>query len=160
MTEPPPPDGYPPLPRPEEPVVQECVEGYLFSRSPMRVMVFQRTPARGSIWVPIQGKVEPSDPSFEAALRRELREETGLERPLAVTALDWHVPFRDERGDVWRLHAYAVEVPTSFRPRLNEENVASEWVDADEAVRRLHFTDNREAVRRLVERLVPASPNV
>lgn len=160
MARPPPPEGFPPPPRPEEPVVQECVEGYLFARRPPTVLLFRRFPARGSIWVPIQGKVDPSEPDFEAALRREVREETGLALPLSVLPLDWHVPFRVENGEVWRLHAYAVEVPPSFRPRLNDENEAFEWVDLPEAERRLHFTDNREAVGRVRALLRPASPNL
>jgi 8-oxo-dGTP pyrophosphatase MutT (NUDIX family) len=160
MVQPPPPDGYPPLPRPDEPIVQECVEGYLFSRPPLAVLVFQRAPARGSIWVPIQGKADPSDPDLEGALRRELREETGLDRPLALFSLDWHVPFRDESGGVWRLHAYGVEVPKGFRPRLNEENVRADWVLPEEAERRLYFPDNRQAVARLVDRLQTSSSNL
>ena len=140
--------------------MRECVEGYLFSRLPLALLIFRRPPSRGSIWVPIQGKVEPNDATLEAALLRELYEETGLVRPRSVTSLDWHIPFRADNGEVWRLHAYAVEVPRSFRPQLNDENVAFEWVDAAEAGRRLHFADNREAVARLRSRLSRPSPNV
>jgi 8-oxo-dGTP pyrophosphatase MutT (NUDIX family) len=145
----PPPGGLLPLPRPNEPVARECVEGYLFSRDPLAMLVFRRVPARGSIWVPVQGKVETSDASLEAALLREVREETGLEHAIAVVSLDWHVPFRAENGEVWRLHAYGVEVPRSFHPQLNDENQDCEWLEPAEAERRLHFTDNREAVARL-----------
>ncbi len=149
----PPPEGFPPAPRPDERIVRECIEGYLFARAPFSLLIFRRVPARGSIWVPIQGKVDPTDASLEAALQRELREETGLERPLSVLPLDWRVPFRTENGEVWRLHAYGVEVPRSFQPRLNDENERFEWVDPAEAERRLYFTDNRQAVARLRARL-------
>jgi 8-oxo-dGTP pyrophosphatase MutT (NUDIX family) len=145
---------------PEGPVARECVEGYLFSRPPLRLLIFRRPPSRGLIWVPISGKVEPADPDLEAALRRELSEETGLPRPRSVTSLDWHVRFRADNGEVWRLHAYAVEVPALFEPRLSAEHEASAWVDPDEAKRRLHYEDNRAAVDRLVRQFGPAvSPN-
>ncbi|HLM90673.1 MAG TPA: NUDIX domain-containing protein [Thermoplasmata archaeon] len=147
-------------PRPEEPIARECVEGYLFSRPPTELLIFRRPPARGSIWVPISGKVDPTDADLDAALARELEEETGLVHPLRIDPLDWHVPFRADNGEVWRLHAYAVEIPRSFLPRLSAEHVQFEWVGLDEAERRLDYPDNREAVGRLREFLRWGSPKV
>jgi 8-oxo-(d)GTP phosphatase len=140
-------------PRPDEPIALECVEGYLFSAHPLRILLFRRPPARGSIWVPVSGKVDPGDATLVAALRRELFEETGLRAPLGVTSLDWEVPFRADNGDVWRLHAYAVEVASGFTPRLSEEHDGFAWVEPAEAVDRLHYPDNREAVERLARRV-------
>jgi 8-oxo-dGTP pyrophosphatase MutT (NUDIX family) len=142
------------------PIARECVEGYLFAAPPLELLLFRRPPARGRIWVPVSGKVDPSDPDFESALRRELLEETGLRSPRRIVALDWHVPFRADNGETWRLHAYAVEVARDFEPQLSHEHEASEWVTPDEAVRRLHFDDNRAAVHRLLERVGASSPNV
>ncbi|HXW67181.1 MAG TPA: NUDIX domain-containing protein [Thermoplasmata archaeon] len=146
---------------PDGPVARECVEGYLFSDPPFRLLLLRRPPARGRVWVPVSGKVEPEDPDFEKALRRELEEETGLTSPRRIVPLDWHVRFPADNGEVWRLHAYGVEIDRSFRPRLSPEHEAAEWVDAEEAVRRLHYPDNRAAVRRLIERVErPGSPKV
>ena len=138
---------------PPGPVVRECVEGYLFAEPPLELLLFRRPPARGRIWVPISGKVEASDPDFEAALRRELTEETGLADPRRLVALDWHVRFRADNGEVWRLHAFGVEVDRSFAPVLSAEHEAAEWTTPREAAQRLHFEDNRLAVERLVARL-------
>jgi len=145
---------------PTGPIARECVEGYLFAEPPLELLLFRRYPTRGRIWVPISGKVEPSDADLEAALRRELAEETGLTGSVPVESLDWHVPFVADNGETWRLHAYAVRVPRSFAPALSPEHESFEWVPADEAVRRLHFSDNQGAVRRLVERRRPAAPKV
>lgn len=142
------------------PVHRECVEGYLYAGTPIEILLFRRPPARGHIWVPISGKVEPRDPDFESALRRELAEETGLDHPRRVVPLDWHVPFRADNGETWRLHAYAVEVERTWVPRLSAEHESMEWVSPEEARRRLHFPDNREAVGRLLERIGAPSPNV
>jgi len=132
------------------PVARECVEGYLFVRAPFQLLVLRRPPARGSIWVPVSGKVEPADHGLEAALLRELREETGFTEFRRVVPLDWHVPFRADNGETWRLHAYAVEVDRPRPPALSDEHDAFAWVGPEEALHRLHFPDNREAVRRLV----------
>jgi 8-oxo-dGTP pyrophosphatase MutT (NUDIX family) len=135
------------------PVAQECVEGYLFSTAPLEILILRRPPARGRIWVPVSGKVEPGDRDYPTALCRELEEETGLAaRPEGLIDLDWHVPFRADNGETWRLHAFALAVPRSFEPRLSAEHDAAEWVSAEEAIRRLHFEDNRAAVQRLIDR--------
>ena len=135
------------------PVAQECVEGYLFAFPPLELLLFRRPPSRRRIWVPVSGKVDPSDRSFPAALCREVEEETGfVSTPERLIDLDWHVPFRADNGETWRLHAYALEVPRSFEPRLSPEHEAAEWVSPEEAVHRLHYEDNRAAVERLRDR--------
>ena len=131
------------------PIAQECVEGYLFAAPPLELLIFRRPPARGRIWVPVSGKVEPTDRDFASALCREVAEETGLVVAASeLIDLDWHVPLQADNGATWRLHAYGVRVPRSFEPRLSGEHEAAEWVTADEAVHRLHFEDNRAAVIR------------
>lgn len=144
----------------DPPVARECVEGYLFARPPLALLVFRRPPSRGSIWVPISGKVEAEDADFEAALRRELVEETGLVAPRSIVPLDWHVPFRSDSGETWRLHAFAVETDRSFVPRLSPEHETWAWVSPREARRRLHFEDNRRAVDRLLRVVGAPSRNV
>jgi len=134
-------------------VTQECVEAYLFVRSPLRLLVLRRPPARGSIWVPVSGKVDASDPGLEAALRRELAEETGFDRFVAILDLDWTVSFDGPDGRPWRLHAYAAELDGARTPALSGEHVAYEWLAPDVARSRLHYADNRDAVDRLLARI-------
>lgn len=106
------------------------------------------------MWVPVSGKVESTDADLEAAARRELAEETGIDRFVAMRPLDWEVVFDAPVGSgTWRLHGFEVELKREISPVLSLEHEAFEWVDADEAVRRLHFPDNREAVERLRRRV-------
>lgn len=131
---------------------QECVEGYLFVRNPLRVLLFRRPPSRGRIWVPISGKVDRGDRNFSAALRREVAEETGILRLRSVFPLRWVFPFRGPDGGHWRLHAFAVELANPTPPRLSDEHDAFEWVEPSMAVSRLHYRDNRQALGRLLRR--------
>ncbi|MCI4361518.1 MAG: NUDIX domain-containing protein [Thermoplasmata archaeon] len=62
----------------DSPIDQECVEAYIFSGRPPRLLVLRRPPDRGSIWVPVSGKVDPTDADFPSALAREVNEETGF----------------------------------------------------------------------------------
>ncbi len=130
-------------------VDQECVEGYLFTHPPLRLLLFRRPPARGGFWAPVSGKVDPSDRDFRSALSREIEEETGIRDPHRVFPLDWVVPFEGPDGRRWRLHAYGVELNAEVTPRLSDEHDAHAWVDWEEALKRLHFSDNRGAVERL-----------
>ncbi len=140
-------------------IVRECVEGYLYSAPPLRLWIFRRTAARGGGWTPITGKVEPTDADYRAALVREVREETGLSVSGRIVPLDWQVPFDAPNGEgTWRLHAFAVETPRGWTPTLSAEHDASELVTPEVAVGRLFYPDNREAVQRVVERLVPLLP--
>ncbi|MCI4331391.1 MAG: NUDIX domain-containing protein [Thermoplasmata archaeon] len=146
---------------PEPSVAQECVEGYLFATGPLSLLVLRRPPARGSIWVPVSGKVEKDDRDFPSALRRELAEETGLKGAVGLIDLDWQVRFEGPDGRAWRLHAFGVPVPRSFSPRLSPEHEAFEWLPFVEARARLHYEDNRAAADRLAERVARGpAPNL
>jgi 8-oxo-dGTP pyrophosphatase MutT (NUDIX family) len=148
-----------------EPTVdQECVEAYLFHRAPLELLLFRRPPERQRIWVPVSGKVEPEDATFEAAARRELAEETGFHEFAGFFPLDWVVVFEGPDGRTWQLTAFAAELSERRSPRLSREHDDFAWLPPDEAIRRLHFEDNRAAIARLLERVgePPASsaPNV
>lgn len=140
------------------PIAQECVEGYVFAADPLRLLVLKRPPERGSIWVPVSGKVDPTDADYPAAIRRELAEETGFTEFTRFFSLDWEVVFDASNGERWRLHAFGAQRAGPSDPRLSEEHVAFEWVTADAALARLHYADNRDAVRRLLERLETSPP--
>lgn len=133
-------------------VDQECVEAYLFVRRPLRVLLFRRPPSRGRIWVPISGKVESGDRNLTAAVRREIEEESGFRTLRRVFPLRWVFPFRGPDGGRWRLHAFGVELPSLRRPTLSPEHDAFEWLDLPTALTRLHYPDNRSALRRLAAR--------
>lgn len=136
------------------PIAQECVEGYLFTGSPARLLILRRPPEREQQWGPVSGKVEPTDPDFPAALRRELVEETGFSSEIVrLFPLGWELEFDGPDARRWRLHAFGVELRSELAPSLSREHDAFEWVDLDEARRRLHFSDNREAVAILGQHL-------
>jgi 8-oxo-dGTP pyrophosphatase MutT (NUDIX family) len=139
----------------EPSIAQECVEGYLFASTPLRLLLLRRPPSRGRIWVPVSGKVEPTDRDYPSALRRELAEETGFVDFRRLFDLDWEVVFEGVPGQQWRLHAFGVELDRPLPPRLSDEHEAYAWVSAREALARLHYSDNRGAVGRLLERIAP-----
>lgn len=151
----------------DDAIAQECVEAYLHARNPFRLLILRRTPERDRIWVPVSGKVEPTDADYPSAIRREIEEETGFGPGdlVRLVDLDWAVPFEGPNGAPWRLHAFAGELRGTLEPRLSPEHEAFEWVSANDAIARLHYPDNQEAVRRLLGRIasdrpMPSPPNV
>lgn len=136
---------------PTAPIAQECVEGYVFVRRPDRLLILRRPPARGSIWVPVSGKVDPIDADLPSALRRELLEETGFDTFRSMEDLNWSVEFDGPDGRRWRLHAFGVELDRPRTPVLSPEHEAYEWLPIESARSRLHYEDNRAAVDRLRE---------
>lgn len=140
-----PPDGGP--------VAVECVEGYLYVPAPFALLLLRRPPARGRLWVPVSGRIEPTDADRPSALRREIAEELGFALPEPPVPLDWHVPFTGPDGRAWRLHAYAVALDGRYAPTLSDEHDAYRWADAVTARAALHYPDNRAALDRLLARL-------
>ncbi len=135
------------------PVDQECVEGYLYTTAPAALLLLRRPPERGRIWVPVSGKVDPTDAGFVEALRREILEETGFGLVRPPASLDWTIRFAGPDGGRWRLRAYAVELDGRYPPVLSREHEAYRWGSFADAATQLHYPDNREAARRLLGRL-------
>lgn len=131
--------------------VQDCVEGFVFVRGPVKVLMLKRSAARGGWWQSVSGRVEPSDASYDAAVRREVREETGFSDVARTIPFDWNLVFRG-KDRPWRTHAFGVEVPRELPPHLSEEHTEHRWCSLAEALSLLHWPDNREALRRLAQR--------
>lgn len=141
--------GAPPTPPP----VQDCVEGYVHVRAPLRFLLLKRTEPRGGFWQPVSGRVEPHDLSLESAVRREVAEETGFRSLCSVSDLHWQLVFPGKDGRPWRVHAFGVEVPEERPPVLSYEHERFRWCRPEEALSTLFWPDNREALRTLRMRL-------
>ncbi|MBK9517327.1 MAG: lipoyl(octanoyl) transferase LipB [Anaeromyxobacter sp.] len=126
-----------------------------------RVLLLRRTPARGGFWQPVTGRLEPGETPQEAA-RRELREETGADVPVAPLGyrhgfgIDPAVlglpPGALRTADE---EAFVARLPAGFTPRLSEEHVELAFLPAAEAAEALRFAGLRRAVR-LAAGLAPA----
>ena len=138
-------------------VAQECVEVYVHAERPPRLLLLRRTPARGGFWVPVSGKVEPSDADFPGAARRELAEETGFAE-VAVEPLDWSVVFSGLDRRPGRLLSFSAGLVRARTPALSAEHDGFRWVALPGAIDELHYPDNRWAARRLAARLGAGAP--
>ena len=125
-----------------------------------RVLLLHRRPERGNFWQPITGSMEDGESPIETA-RREIVEETG--NPGEPEDLDLLQSFLIESQYLEsRYPAPIIASETGFVARLGSD--AAIRIDADEhddfgwftfgeAYERIRWTDDREALERLEERL-------
>lgn len=115
------------------------------------------------LWQFVSGGGELGE-TTEAAARREGFEEAGIPPTLPYLRLDamtmipacWFDSWASWPADVWLVpeHAFAVEVGDRELV-LSSEHREHEWLGYDDAVRRLRFDSNRNALWELRERLWP-----
>ena len=119
-------------------------------------LVLLRSPERHGYWNTVAGGVEDGESPGEAALR-ELAEETGLEHPVAFSAIPLELGYRRPEGMWVTMHPFAVEASAGWEPVLDEEHVDYRWCTRAEAVELLAYPEPREAVEAVARTLEPAA---
>lgn len=96
-------------------------------------------------WEVVHGKIEEGERPEDAA-EREVREETALavSRLYSVTCHPFYV---HKLGVVQLAVVFAAFADSSIAPALGEEHDRYEWVDLDEALRRLVWPRSRALLR-------------
>ena len=122
----------------------------VWRRKEPRFLLLRRAPAKGGGWQPVTGRVEVADGAGEAALlaaaAREVEEETGL-AVVRVVDLGLASDFTGYDGHRYRERAFAAEVREDAHHRLSVEHDDAAWLTFDEALARLTWAENKEALR-------------
>lgn len=112
------------------------------TREDGRVLLLQRTEARGGFWQPVTGRVEPGESPVLAA-QRELGEETGFESPVAALGYEHSFAF----GEARLIRETAFTTRAAGAVRLGpSEHVAFEWVTVEEAIARVPHAGLAKAI--------------
>jgi dATP pyrophosphohydrolase len=128
----------------------------------LEVLLIERA-ARPGYWQSVTGSLERPDEPFEAAARREVREETGLEAPPGRLQR-WNLAYTFEIYPEWRHrfapgtthnveHVLSLELPGRVAVTLApDEHTASLWLPWREAADKCFSWSNRDAIRMLAQR--------
>ena len=111
---------------------------------------------RGGHWAFPKGRIEPGE-SIEQAARRELEEETGLDR---VDILDGfsevsRYSFRRGTVSVRKQVTYLLGRVSDHVVRLSSEHTDSAWLSEEDAASRLTFSQARQILRKASENAAP-----
>jgi dATP pyrophosphohydrolase len=137
------------------PAVVQCmrlpiqVEAIIFRRSGNRIeyLLLKRIPERNGFWQPLTGGVEEGETRTEA-LYREIYEETGVKSVIRTIEDLYHFEFSDPH--VNQEYVYGVQISPSEDIVLDkEEHSEYRWCSFHEAMRLLHWKENRKALKRL-----------
>lgn len=111
----------------------------------LEVLLLHR-PAPHDFWQPVTGGVEAGESCPQAALR-ELSEETGMSGELLD--LELTTPFRKGAAS-FEEACFAARVPPGAEPTLSCEHDASSWLPGYQALDRLRWEGNRNALHKLI----------
>ena len=116
--------------------------------SPPEVLLFQVVSKRGSGWHPVTGGVDDGETEFQGA-KRELKEETGFSgKQLQWIDLKYQFKFEGRFGPAQESAFLAILAPDSSDPKIDShEHVAFEWCAYEEALRRVEFPSQKEALK-------------
>ena len=130
------------------------------------VLLLERA-SRPGYWQSVTGSLDRLDEPLEAAARRELREETGIEAHEAQL-VHWHVANAFEIYAQWRHrfapgathnteHVFGIRLPGRFAVTLApQEHRAQLWLPWREAAQKCFSWSNRDAIRMLPARSAAA----
>ena len=127
----------------------QAIEAIIFRRNGnvVEYLLLKRLPERSGFWQPVTGGIEEGE-TREEALRREVFEETGVKSMVAVIKGLYYFEFSDP--DPHREYVYGVEVSPSEEIALDRnEHSEYKWCSFQEALRLLHWKENKEALRKL-----------
>jgi len=125
------------------------VEAIIFRRNSNRIeyLLLKRLPERNGFWQPVTGGVEEGETLTEA-LRREIREETGIENLVRVIEDIYYFEFSDPNLN--KEYVFGVEVAFTEVVVLDgEEHSEYRWCSIKDALQLLNWKENKEALEKL-----------
>ncbi|TLZ58489.1 MAG: NUDIX domain-containing protein [Methanobacteriota archaeon] len=146
-------------PRPGKPVRTALSSGCAVIDPEGRILLIRRADER--IWGLPKGTVEPGE-TLEQTAVREVREETGLQVRILAPLTEIRYRFYSPRDDanVDKRVVYFLAERVGGRLKLEPGFDDARWFTKSDALRRLHFENDRNVVRRAFEALAGSTGRI
>jgi len=131
------------------------VQGILFRKINGKIQYLLLKRIEEGFWQPVTGGIEEGETKIEA-LKREVREETGIKNIVGIMKEILYDEFRDffKREGCQRLikeFAFGVEVSSNDKIVMSREHSEYRWCGFEEALKLLKWEGNKEALEKLNE---------
>ncbi|OGF26754.1 hypothetical protein A2303_05160 [Candidatus Falkowbacteria bacterium RIFOXYB2_FULL_47_14] len=130
------------------------IEVFFYGRTKageIRFLLLKRVPERGGFWQPLTGGVEAGENDQEA-IKREIREETGMEEIKQIIDSGYEFEFSDKNGN-FKERVYGAEIALDAKVILSHEHSEMKWVSKDEVPAMLKWPNNIEGFKRVCREL-------
>lgn len=129
------------------------VQAVIFRLKPtLEFLILHRVPEKGGFWQNLSGGVEEGE-SLLNALKRELKEEVGIDKQIKRIIEDVYFYEWEQAGQKIKEWVFAVEVYPNTEVKLSEEHDEYRWCDAEEAKALLKWEDTKIAIDRTIQKL-------
>lgn len=134
------------------------IEAYIYKKAKGEnlFLILKRVPTKCGFWQPITGGYEEGlDQDLAETVRREVREETGIENIISITDTAYSFNFTDKNKHNetvdYTEYVYGVEVAEGAQVQISGEHEEFLWVSASEALSLLKWDTNKSGLQALLQ---------
>jgi len=115
-------------------------------------LLLKRNSKKGGFWQPVTGGADPGE-EFNTAARREVFEETKIENIKRLIEDVHFFEFIAEGYGTTKEYVFGAEVEVDIKVEISDEHTEYRWCSFDEALELLKYETNKEAFRKLLEKM-------
>lgn len=116
-------------------------------------LLLKRNERKGDFWQPVTGGVHEKESLLEA-VKRELREETGITKYLRIIEDVYYFEFDAKEYGILKEYVFGVEILPDTNIILSHEHTEMKWCLLDESLALLKYDSNKTAFKKLFSLLI------
>lgn len=110
-------------------------------------LLLKRNEQKGGFWQPVTGGVHCQE-SLTQAVRRELKEETGVDEPLRIIDDVYYFEFNTRYG-LLKEYVFGAEVIAGANVKISPEHTEMKWCVLDDSLALLKYESNKTGFKKL-----------